>query len=44
VLDENTTLLTNLATELGVTTLRELGYAGKLAFQEQKLEVLRTFP
>jgi transposase len=46
-LEENTTLLTKLAklaTELGLATLRELGYASKLAFQEQKLEVLRTFP
>ena len=46
-LDEGTTLLTKLtklATELGLPTLKELGYAGKLAFQEQKLEVLRTHP
>ena len=46
-LEENTTLLTKLAklaTELGVPTLRELGYASKIAFQEQKLEVLRTCP
>jgi len=46
-LDENTTLLTKLAklaTELGVATLRELGYTSKIAFQQQKLEVLRTFP
>ena len=46
-LEETTTLLTKLAklaTELGVGTLRELGYASKLAFQEQKLEVLRTHP
>lgn len=46
-LDENTTLLTKLAklaTELGVGTLQELGYASKLAFQKQKLEVLRTHP
>jgi transposase len=45
--DENQTLLTKLAklaTELGVPTLQELGYASKLAFQEQKLEVLRTHP
>jgi hypothetical protein len=47
ILEENSTLLTKLAklaTELGVPTLRELGYASKLAFQEQKLEVLRTYP
>jgi len=46
-LEETTTLLTKLtklATELGIPTLRELGYASKLAFQEQKLEVLRTHP
>lgn len=46
-LEENTTLLTKLAklaTELGVSTLHELGYASKLAFQEQKLEMLRTYP
>ena len=46
-LEESTTLLTKLmklATELGVGTLRELGYASKIAFQEQKLEVLRTHP
>ena len=46
-LEETTTLLTKLtklATELGVPTLRELGYASKAAFQEQKLEVLRTHP
>jgi transposase len=46
-LEETTTLLTKLtklATDLGVPTLRELGYASKLAFQEQKLEVLRTHP
>lgn len=46
-LEETTTLLTKLtklATELGVPTLKELGYASKLAFQEQKLEVLRTHP
>ena len=46
-LEETTTLLTKLmklATELGVGTLRELGYASKLAFQAQKLEVLRTHP
>ncbi len=44
-LEETTTLLTKLtklATELGVSTLKELGYASKVAFQEQKLEVLRT--
>jgi hypothetical protein len=42
---ETTTLLTKLtklSTELGVATLRELGYASKVAFQQQKLEVLRT--
>jgi transposase len=46
-LEETTTLLTKLtklATELGVGTLQELGYASKTAFQEQKLEVLRTHP
>ena len=46
-LEETTTLLTKLtklATELGVPTLKELGYASKLAFQEQKLEILRTHP
>lgn len=46
-LEETTTLLTKLgklATDLGVPTLKELGYASKLAFQEQKLEVLRTHP
>jgi hypothetical protein len=46
-LEETTTLmtkLTKLATELGVPTLKELGYATKTAFQEQKLEVLRTYP
>jgi transposase len=45
-LEENSTLLTKLAklaTELGVATLQELGYASKLAFQEQKLEMLRTY-
>jgi len=47
LLEETTTLLTKLtklATELGIRTLQELGYASKLAFQEQKLEVLRTHP
>jgi len=46
-LEETTTLVTKLAklaTELGVGTLQELGYASKLAFQEQKLAVLRTHP
>jgi len=46
-LEETTTLLTKLmklATELGVPTLKELGYANKLAFQAEKLEVLRTYP
>ena len=46
-LEETTTLLTKLsklATELGVPALKELGYASKLTFQEQKLEVLRTCP
>lgn len=45
-LEENTTLLTKLtklAIELGLTTLKELGYASKTAFQEEKLEVLRTY-
>ena len=44
-LEETTTLLTKLgklATELGVPTLKELGYASKEAFREQKLYVLRT--
>ena len=44
-LEETTTLLTKLtklSTELGVATLKELGYASKVAFQQQKLEVLRT--
>ena len=47
LLEETTTLLTKLAklaTELGVRTLQELGYASKIAFQEQKLQVLRTHP
>ena len=47
ILEENTTLLTKLsklATDLGLPTLQELGYASKIAFQEQKLEVLRTHP
>jgi transposase len=47
LLEETTTLLTKLtklATELGVSTLKELGYASKVAFQEQKLHVLRTHP
>lgn len=46
-LEETTTLTTKLyklATELGVPTLEELGYASKAVFQEQKLEVLRTYP
>ena len=46
-LEENTTLLTKLtklATDLGLPVLQELGYASKIAFQEQKLEVLRTHP
>jgi hypothetical protein len=38
------TKLAQLATGLGVTTLRELGYPSKLSFQERKPEVLRTFP
>ena len=45
-LDENTTLLTKLsklATDLGLPTLKELGYTSKAAFQEKKLQVLRTF-
>jgi transposase len=45
--DENSTLVTKLmklATELGLSTLKELGYVSKVAFQEQKLEVLRTHP
>jgi transposase len=46
-LEESTTLLTKLtklATDLGLPTLQELGYASKIAFQERKLEVLRTHP
>ena len=46
-LEETNTLLTKLAklsTELGLPTLKELGYASKAAFQEEKLEVLRTHP
>lgn len=37
-LDETTTPLTKLrklATDLGLSTLKELGYASKIAFQEQ---------
>jgi hypothetical protein len=44
-LEETNTLLvklTKLATDLGLPTLQELGYASKAAFQEQKLQVLRT--
>jgi len=47
LLEETTTLLTKLfklATELGVSTLRELGYASKAQFQEKMLGVLRTHP
>ena len=36
--------LSKLATDLGLPTLKELGYGTKTAFQEQKLEVLRTHP
>ncbi len=46
-LEENSTLLTKLtklATELGVATLQELGYASKAEFKEKKLDVLRTHP
>ena len=46
-LEETTTLttkLSKLATELGVATLEELGYPSKAAFQEEKLQVLRTHP
>jgi len=46
-LEETTTLLTKLdklATALGLPTLQELGYASKVAFRDQKLEVLRTHP
>ena len=46
-LEESTTLLTKLtklATDLGVATLHELGYTSKVAFQEEKLQVLRTHP
>jgi len=42
-----TTLLTKLdklATDLGLPALHELGYASKIAFRQQKLEVLRTHP
>jgi hypothetical protein len=45
LLEETTTLLTKvfkLATELGVSTLQELGYPSKAAFQEKILGVLRT--
>jgi transposase len=38
-----TTKLFKLATELGVETLRQLGYSSKAEFQEKKLYVLRTF-
>ena len=38
------TKLSKLATELGVATIHELGYASKVAFQEEKLQVLRTHP
>lgn len=47
LLEETTTLLTKifkLATELGVSTLQELGYSSKAAFQEKILGVLRTHP
>ena len=47
LLKETTTLLTKLtklATELGVQTLKELGYESKLTYQQQKLHVLRTHP
>lgn len=46
-LEETTTLLTKLdklATDLGLPALQELGYASKIAFRQQKLEVLRTHP
>lgn len=46
-LEENSTLLTKLtklATELGVATLQELGYASKAEFKEKKPDVLRTHP
>ncbi|MDQ3623626.1 MAG: IS110 family transposase [Verrucomicrobiota bacterium] len=39
-----TTKLRKLATELGIATLNQLGYASKAAFQEAKLHVLRTHP
>ena len=38
------TKLFKLATELGVATLRELGYGSKAEFQEKKIYVLRTHP
>jgi len=47
LLEETTTLLTKLfklATELGVSTLHELGYDSKATFQEKMLGVLRTHP
>lgn len=48
VVDEpGQTLLTKLhklATELGVATLKELGYAGKEDFRQKKLYILKTYP
>jgi len=47
LLEETTTLLTKLTklvTELGIHTLKHLGYASKIAFQKQKLHVPRTHP
>lgn len=38
------TKIFKLATELGVETLKELGYGSKAQFQEKKLYVLRTCP
>jgi len=46
-IEEGKTLLTKLgklATEIGLPVLKELGYPGKTAFQEQKLYELRTVP
>ena len=37
------TKIFKLATELGVQTLKELGYSSKKAFQERKIYLLRTY-
>ena len=45
--EETQTLVTKifkLATELGVETIKELGYASKAEFQEKKLYLLKTYP